>query len=104
MPDSLTKDCHFIDTDKQTITLTTDDGADLLCSIVRIFHTPGQDYIVLIPEDGSSDGQGFLFRFALNKDGSPDLSNIPTDEEYSHASAVFDELQNEAGKDVYFEE
>ena len=46
-----TEGCALIETDKDHLTLTTDDGRDLLCSIVGIFRTPEQSYIVLIPEE-----------------------------------------------------
>lgn len=46
--------CAVIETDKQALTLTTDDGRTLRCQIVRLFHTPAQDYIVLLPEEDLS--------------------------------------------------
>ena len=84
--------CRIIDTDKTALTMTTDDGKDIRCSIVRIFDLRGQKYIVLIPEDGSTEGSGYLLRFDISPDGMPVLENIPTDEEYGLASEVFTAL------------
>lgn len=84
-----TEGCALIETDKDHLTLTTDDGRDLLCSIVGIFRTPEQSYIVLIPEDGSTQGKGYLMRFALTDDGMPDLAAIEDDAEYAKASDIF---------------
>ncbi len=84
--------CRIIDTDKTALTMTTDDGKDIRCSIVRIFETPAGQYIVLIPEDGSTEGSGYLFRFAIDEEGMPVLDNITDDAEYTHASAIFEAL------------
>ncbi len=92
MNENITENCNFIETEKETLTLTTDDGREVLCRIIRIFHTPESDYIVLLPDDDSTDGSGYLFRFAILPDGSPELSNIETDEEYEHASLIFNRL------------
>lgn len=85
-------ECSLIETDKTSLTMTTDDGSDIRCSIIRIFHTPAQDYIVLMPEDGSTHGTGYLLRFAIDTDGMPLLENIPDEEEYAAASEVFHAL------------
>nr|WP_051527025.1 DUF1292 domain-containing protein [[Eubacterium] cellulosolvens] len=84
-----TEGCALIETDKDHLTLTTEDGRDLLCSIVGIFRTPERSYIVLIPEDGSTKGKGYLMRFALTGDGMPDLTVIEDDAEYEKASKIF---------------
>lgn len=110
--------CHFIETQKKRMTITTESGSEIACAVIGIFHTPGcsarahissgkgseekeagrqtegQDYIVLIPEDGSTDGKGFLFRFSDPDGNSPVLSGISTDGEYRYASSVFDYLRN----------
>lgn len=85
-------DCSLIETDKTALTMTTDDGSDIRCSIIRIFHTPAHDYIVLMPEDGSTHGTGYLLRFSIDEDGMPLLENISDDAEYAAASTVFEAL------------
>ena len=84
--------CRIIDTDKTALTMTTDEGNDIRCSIVRIFAIDDQQYIVLLPEDGSTEGSGYLLRFALSPEGMPLLENIPDDEEYARAAEVFSAL------------
>jgi hypothetical protein len=81
--------CRLIDLGKDHLTLTTEDERELPCSIVGAFETPEHTYIVLIPEDGSTEGRGYLMRFSLTEDGMPDLTVIADDGEYETASGIF---------------
>jgi hypothetical protein len=81
--------CRLIDLGKDHLTLTTEDERELPCSIVGAFETPEHTYIVLIPEDGSTEGRGYLMRFSLTEDGMPDLTVIADDSEYETASGIF---------------
>ena len=87
-----TEGCSFIETEKQSLTLTYEDGRDVRCTIVRIFQTPEQKYIVLIPEDGSTEGTAFLYHFDLDDGGAPLVTQIESEEEYGEASDIFDAL------------
>ncbi|MCC6094465.1 MAG: DUF1292 domain-containing protein [Eubacterium sp.] len=92
---TLTEGCSFIETDKDSLTLTCADGHEVRCSIVRIFQMPGAQYIVLIPEDGSTKGKAYLYHFALDADGAPLVTEIESDAEYERASAVFQAMTND---------
>lgn len=75
-----------------SITITTDDDSQVVCQILKIFELEGQQYLVVIPEDGSTQGKGFLFRLFIEEDGSPRLEKIEDDQEYEKASAAFGEF------------
>lgn len=87
-----TEGCSFIETEKESLTLTYEDGREVRCTIVRIFQMPKQKYIVLIPEDGSTEGTAYLYHFDLDDDGAPLVTKIDSDEEYREASEVFDAM------------
>ncbi|MEE0955025.1 MAG: DUF1292 domain-containing protein [Eubacterium sp.] len=75
-----------------SITITTEDDRQVVCRILKIFDIDGQQYIVVIPEDGSTEGRGFLFRLFIEEDGSPRLEKIEDDREFAAASSVFSEF------------
>ena len=87
--------------EEMTVTLTLDDGTDLECVVLTIFEAGGNDYIALLPLDGNEyeDGEVFLYRYKENADGTPELDNIISDEEYEIVADAFDELLDEAEYD-----
>lgn len=88
-------DCSTCGGDGVTVTLTLDDDSTLECAIVGIFDAGDKEYIALLPLDENgenSDGEVFLYRYAVRKDGTPDLANIESDEEYELAAEAFDEM------------
>ena len=87
-----TEGCSFIDTDKESLTLTYEDGRDVRCTIVRIFQTPAQKYIVLIPEDGSTKGTAYLYHFDTDDEGAPVVTQIESEDEYREASEIFEAM------------
>ncbi len=79
--------------DEMYVTLSLDDGSEVECVVVTIFEADGRDYIALLPTEGeeAEEGEVFLYRFAEDAEGNPDLSNIETDEEYEIVADAFDE-------------
>ena len=79
--------------DEMYVTLELDDGTEVECVVITIFEADGRDYIALLPEDGeeAEEGEVFLYRFAEDAEGNPDLSNIESDEEYEIVADAFDE-------------
>lgn len=73
----------------ERITIQTEEGREVSCKILTIFSVKEKQYIVILPEDGSSDGKGYLFRLYIEQDGSPRLEKIRDDREYQDVSAVF---------------
>ena len=75
------------------ITLTLEDGSELVCDVIAIFPVDGKNYIALLPlnEQGENeDGEVFIYRFR-EENGMPVLENIEDDDEYEAASDGFDE-------------
>lgn len=83
--------------DEMYVTLSLDDGTEAECIVVTILEADGRDYIALLPMEGAEaeEGEVFLYRYAEDADGNPDLSNIETDEEYEAVADAFDEWLDE---------
>ncbi len=87
--------------EEMTVTLTLDDGTDLECVVLTIFEAGENDYIALLPLDGkeAEEGEVFLYRYTEDADGTPELHNIISDEEYEIVADAFDELLDDAEYD-----
>ena len=85
---------EMADEEEMTVTLTLDDGTELECVVLTIFEAGGKDYIALLPLDGqeAEDGEVYLYRYTEDANGTPDLENIVSDEEYEIVVDAFDEL------------
>jgi uncharacterized protein YrzB (UPF0473 family) len=71
------------------VTLTLEDGSDLECPIIDIFDIEDQSYIALLhPVEETA----LLYRFRDNKDGTIEVTNIESDEEFEKVSAYMDTL------------
>ncbi len=80
--------------EEMTVTLTLDDGTELECVVLTIFEAGDREYIALLPLDGkeAEDGEVYLYRYVEDANGTPDLENIISDEEYEIVADAFDEL------------
>lgn len=80
-----------------TVTLTLDDGSQLECVVLTIFDAGEREYIALLPMDSeeTDEGEVYLYRYAEDADGNPNLENIEDDEEYDIVAEAFDELLDE---------
>lgn len=77
------------------ITLTLEDGTDLICDVISVFPVNGNNYIALLPSNDDPDAEIFLYRFIENGE-EIDLENIEDDEEFEMVSDAFDELLDAA--------
>ena len=79
--------------EEMTVTLTLDDGTELECVVLTIFEAADTEYIALLPLDGNEaeDGEVYLYRYT-EINGTPDIQNIESDEEYEIVADAFDEL------------
>ena len=79
--------------EEMTVTLTLDDGTELECVVLTIFEAADKEYIALLPLDGNEaeDGEVYLYRYT-EINGTPDIQNIESDEEYEIVADAFDEL------------
>ena len=77
------------------VTLDLDEG-EVECKILTIFDVNEQDYIALMPlnPDGSDPDEGtvYLYRYAEDEDGIPQIDSITDDDEYEAAADRFDEM------------
>ena len=80
--------------EEMTVTLTLDDGSELECVVLTIFEAGDKEYIALLPLDGqeAEDGEVYLYRYSEDENGTPDLENIVSDEEYEIVADAFDEM------------
>ena len=71
------------------VTLDLDEG-EVECKILTIFEVNKQDYIALMPlnPDGSDPDEGtvYLYRYAEDEDGIPQIDSITDDDEYEAAA------------------
>ena len=77
------------------ITLTLEDGSDLVCDVISVFPVQDKNYIALLPSNDDPDAEIFLYRFIENGD-EIELENIEDDEEFDMVSDAFDELLDAA--------
>ena len=82
--------------EEMTVTLTLDDGSEVVCVVLTIFEAGGRDYIALLPTEGidAEEGEVYLYRYS-EENGQPDLQNIEDDDEYEIVADAFDELLDE---------
>uniref|UniRef100_UPI0040579388 DUF1292 domain-containing protein n=1 Tax=Agathobacter sp. TaxID=2021311 RepID=UPI0040579388 len=81
------------------VTLDTEEG-EIVCRILTIFDTDGQDYIALLPldEKGNDNAEGavYLYRYAEDEEGLPSIEYISDEDEYEAVADRYDELLDEA--------
>lgn len=83
------------DDGEDQITLTLEDGTELVCNILAIYPCDGKEYIALLPKN--IEGQDiYLYRFVDHGDEDPELIDITDDDEFEAASDAFDELLDES--------
>ena len=90
-----TQDLSPDEIDDIRVTLDLDEG-EVECKILTIFDVNEQDYIALMPlnPDGSDPDEGtvYLYRYAEDEDGIPQIDSITDDDEYEAAADRFDEM------------
>ena len=79
--------------DEMYVTLTLDDDTEVECVVVTIFEAGEREYIALLPTEGreAEEGEVFLYRYAEDEEGNPELSSIESDDEYEIVADAFDE-------------
>ena len=85
------------------VTLTLEDGSELVCDVIAIYPCGERNYIALLPVD-DPDSDFLLYRFIDNGNDNYDLDDIETDEELEEASDAFDELLDSEEFDEMFDD
>lgn len=87
------------DMEETIVTITLDDDTEIQCVVLSTFEAGGRDYIAVLPEpeneEGDEDSEVYLYRFEMDSEGQPILSNIESDEEYELVADAFDEILDE---------
>lgn len=78
------------DDDADFITLQFEDSEDIECEILGVFDCDGQEYIALLPDDGTDDI--YIYGYKENDDETFEIIDIEDDEEFERVSAEFDRL------------
>lgn len=92
------QDHNMTEFEHDTITLTLDDGSQLMCAVLCEFDVNNKAYIALlaINEDGEQlDDHPYFYRYS-EEDGDPVLDDILDDDEYDAVVDRFDEMLDEA--------
>lgn len=94
---------YFEEDEEMFVTLTLEDDSEVVCRILTIFETEGQDYIAMITvedeDDDSWDGEVLIYRYFEDEDGEPGLGNIETEEEFEMVSEIFDQIMEDDEED-----
>lgn len=80
-----------VDDGEDRITLTLEDGSELVCSILAIFPCNKKEYIALLPQNKEGEDI-YLYRFIDHGNDDIELIDITDDDEFDAASDAFDEL------------
>lgn len=75
-----------------TVTLELENGEELECPIIEIFEIDGKEYIALLHP---VEEIAMLYGFKDHEDGSLELTEIESDDEYEAVSEAFNELMSE---------
>ena len=87
----------FVDDEPMIVTLEYDDGTEVETEVMGIFEVDGNEYIALIPDDGTDDV--FLYGYAELGDDEFELIDIEDEEEFEKVVKVFDDLMDAAEED-----
>lgn len=90
--------------DNDQITLTMEDGSELVCDVIAVFPVNEKNYIALLPQGDDPEAEIFLYRFEEKGDDDINLINIDDDDEFEAVSDAFDEMLDNAEFDEMFEE
>lgn len=94
--------------DRDTMTLSLEDGSELECIVLAVFPVNNRQYIALLPMNDKGgvdeDAQVFLYRFQELENDEIELENIEDDDEFELVSDYFDEmLDDEEFNDLFSE-
>ena len=85
------------DEERDTITLTFDDGTEAECLVWGFVDVDGQSYISLLPMEEEDDEEGgcYLYQYDEDENGEPILGYIEDDELLDRVVDAFDKLFDE---------
>ncbi len=81
--------------DADFITLQFEDSEDIECEILGVFECEGQEYIALLPDDGTDDVYIYGYKEDEFDDENFELIDIEDDDEFDRVAAEFERLSLE---------
>ena len=78
----MNEDSKLYEDNNDQITLTLEDGSELVCDVIAIFPVDDKNYIALLPQGDDPDAEIFLYRFEEKGEDDIDLINIEDDDEF----------------------
>ena len=79
--------------DAEYITLEFDDGQEVECEVMGIFDFEGNEYIALLPDDGTDDV--YLYGYKEVSEDEFELLDIVDDDEFKKVVEEFDKITAE---------
>ena len=64
------------DFEQDTVTLTLEDGSELVCNVLAIFPCQDKEYIALLPQETGKEEEIFLYQFVQKGEGDEDIELI----------------------------
>ena len=83
------------DDDAEFITLQFEDSEDIECEILCVFDCDGQEYIALLPDDGTDDVYIYGYNEDENDEENFEIIDIEDDAEFERVAAEFEKLSLE---------
>src|SRR5699024_7686706 len=85
------------DEERDTITLTFDDGTEAECLVWGFVDVDGQSYISLLPMEEEDDEEGgcYLYQYDEDENGEPSLGYIEDDALLDRVIDAFDKMFDE---------
>ena len=80
-----------MDTQNTTVTLYLDNDEELECEVLCTLTANKRSYIALCPMNDDENAPVYLYRYALDKDGQPQLDMIADDDEFEAVSDAYDQ-------------
>ena len=75
------------------ITLEFDEGEEVECEIMGVFDFNGEEYIALIPDDGTDDV--YIYGYKEVGEDEFEIVDIDDDAEFEAVAAEFDKIMDE---------
>lgn len=87
-------DCGCDHNHEATMTIVTEDGEELKCTVLGIFDVDDKEYIAILP---IGEEEVLLYRYVENSENEEDfeLLNIETDEEFAEVEKAFFDIFGE---------
>lgn len=94
----MAEELDFSDFSDMTVTLELEDGSQMECDVVLVFHENDRNYAALMPlgqAEGSKEADLYFYRLTGASMEELGIENIEDDEEYQDVAERFEEIMDE---------